>query len=167
MNCFQAVTKTMNMKILFVCLANICRSPIAEGILRRDIKKHNLDVEVESAGFESYHINDNPDSRAVNVAQKNGIDISNYKCRLFVVEDFERFDVIYVMDMANFREVGYFARNDKDMEKVKFLMSVVTNKNESIPNPYFGDTEGFDKTFEMLEKACTKIVSKIKNTEPL
>jgi protein-tyrosine phosphatase len=155
------------MRILFVCLGNVCRSPLAEGILKDKLEKNNISAKVESAGFESYHINEHPDKRAIKVAKKNGIDITDYSCRLFTTEDFDRFDRIYVMEAANFRDVKYFARNDDDLNKVRFLMSVISGKNEPIPDPYFGDEEGFDKTFEMLDKACEKIVEKLKNKEKL
>lgn len=155
------------MNILFVCLGNVCRSPLAEGILKEKLKKNNLTANVESAGFESYHINEHPDKRAIKVAKKNGIDITDYSCRLFTTDDYDKFDRIFVMEAANYRDVKYFARNEKDLEKVKFLMSVISGKNEPIPDPYFGDEEGFDKTFEMLDKACNKIVQKLKASEEL
>lgn len=150
------------MKILFVCLGNICRSPLAEGILKDKLAKKDIEALVESAGFESYHINEHPDKRAVKIARKHGIDISDYSCRLFTTEDFEKFDKIYVMESANYRDVKYFARDDKDMEKVQFLMSVLSGKNDPVPDPYFGDEEGFEKTFQQINKACEKIVENLK-----
>ncbi len=155
------------MKILFVCLGNICRSPLAEGILKDKLKKNNLEAVVESAGFESYHINEHPDKRAIKIAKRHGIDISDYTCRLFTSEDFDKYNKIYVMESANYRDVRYFARTDDDLDKVQYLMSMVHGKNEGVPDPYFGDEDGFERTFQMIEKACTKIVEKIKNSEKL
>jgi len=155
------------MNILFVCLGNICRSPLAEGILKDKLKKNNLEALVESAGFESYHINDHPDIRAINIAKKHGIDISSYSCRLFTTDDFDRFDKIYVMEASNYRDVKYFARNQEDIDKVQFLMSVIHGKNEPVPDPYFGDEQGFDKTYDMLNKACDQIIEKLKKSEKL
>ncbi len=155
------------MNILFVCLGNICRSPLAEGILKDKLKKRNIDANIESAGFESFHINEHPDKRAIKVAEKHNIDISNYSCRLFTTNDFDRFDRIFVMEAANFRDAKYFARDDNDLEKIKFLMSVIHGKNEAIPDPYFGDVEGFDRTFEMIDKACEIIANKLVKNEPI
>lgn len=155
------------MNILFVCLGNICRSPLAEGILKDKLSKNKINANIESAGFESFHINEHPDKRAIKVAEKHGIDISSYSCRLFTSSDFEKFDRIYVMEAANFRDAKYFARDDKDMGKIKFLMSVIHGKNVAVPDPYFGDEEGFDSTFEMIDKACEIIAKKLKNNEPI
>jgi protein-tyrosine phosphatase len=155
------------MKILFVCLGNICRSPLAEGILKHRLRENNLEAVVESAGFESYHINEHPDQRAIKTARKYGIDISDYTCRLFTTDDFDKYDVIYVMESANYRDVTYFARNDEDLRKIQFLMSVVDGKNDAVPDPYFGDEGGFDDTFQLIDKACSRIIDKIKNAESL
>ncbi len=151
------------MKILFVCLGNICRSPLAEGILKQKLKEKNLIAEVESAGFESYHINEPPDPRAINQAEKHGIDISKNKCCLFTTEDFDRFDVIYVMDSSNYRDVQYFSRHDEDMEKVKYLLSVIDGKNKAVPDPYYGGESGFENVFDLINEACDKIIDLIKS----
>jgi low molecular weight protein-tyrosine phosphatase len=155
------------MKILFVCLGNICRSPLAEGILKKKLADRKIEAEVGSAGFESFHINEHPDKRAIKVAKKNGIDITESSCRLFTSSYFDLYDRIFVMGSANFRDIKYFARNEEDMKKVKFLMSVVHGKNEDVPDPYYGDEDGFDKTFEMLNTACEKIAEKIEKSETI
>lgn len=154
------------MKILFVCMGNICRSPLAEGILKHKLKEKKLKAKVESAGLESFYINESPDERAVMIAKKHGIDISGFRCRLFKEKDFDKFDTIYVMEMSNHRDLSFFARNEKDMEKVKFLMSEVYGKNKKVPDPYMGDMDGFEKTFSALEKACDKIIETIEKTQP-
>ena len=151
------------MKILFVCLGNICRSPIAEGILISKLKKKGIQAEVESAGFESYHINEPPDPRALKIAEKHGIDITKHKCRLFVADDFDKFDTIYVMDTSNYRDVQYFSRTDEDMDKVKYLLSVFDGKKKSVPDPYYGGESGFDNTFKLIEDSCEKIAEMLDN----
>jgi len=153
------------MKILFVCLGNICRSPLAEGILKHKLEEKNLEAVVESAGFESFHINEHPDKRAIKIAKRHGIDISDYSCRLFTTEDFDKYDRIYVMEAANFRDAKYFARDDNDLEKIEFLMSVLHGRNEPVPDPYFGDEDGFEKTFQQIDKACEKITEKLANNK--
>lgn len=152
------------MKILFVCLGNICRSPLAEGILQAKITEKSLDLEIESAGFESYHINEPPDQRAIKICSKYGIDITEKKCRLFVSDDFDKFDRIYVMDSANYRDVQYFSRNEEDMEKVKYLLSIINGKNQSVPDPYYGGDAGFEKVYALINGACDKIAEEIAQT---
>ena len=145
------------MNILFVCLGNICRSPLAEGILKKKLSERGLKAHVESAGFESYHINEPPDQRALKISEKYGIDIIKSRCRLFNEKDFDKFDKIYIMDPGNYRDVQYFSRNEKDMEKVFYLLSVIDGKIKSVPDPYYGGEEGFEKVFILIEKACVKI----------
>lgn len=151
------------MKILFVCLGNICRSPLAEGMLKLKLKERGIQSEVESAGFESYHINEPPDPRAVKIAEKHGMDITENRCRLFVADDFDNFDVIYVMDASNYRDVQYFSRQDEDMDKVKYLLSVIDGKNISVPDPYYGGESGFENIFNLLKEACDKIAEMLEN----
>ncbi|MBC35296.1 MAG: protein-tyrosine-phosphatase [Bacteroidetes bacterium] len=153
------------MKILFVCLGNICRSPLAEGILLAKAAEKGLDIEVESAGFESYHINEPPDERAVKICDRYGIDIKENKCRLFTVEDFDKFDRIYVMDSGNYRDVQYFSRHEEDMQKVSYLLSVIDGKNQAVPDPYYGGEEGFENVYQLINNACGKIVEKIEQKQ--
>jgi protein-tyrosine phosphatase len=151
------------MKILFVCLGNICRSPLAEGILKQKMKERGIHSEVESAGFESYHINEPPDPRALKIAKNHGIDITENKCRLFVADDFDNFDVIYVMDASNYRDVQYFSRTDEDMDKVKYLLSVIDGNKKSVPDPYYGGESGFENIYNLIEEACDKITDMLDN----
>lgn len=146
------------MKVLFLCHANMCRSPLAEGLLKHILKHKNIEAEVDSAGFEAYHINDSPDDRAIQKAKEQGIDISGKKVRLFTKDDFDRFDKIYVMDTLAYRNALYYARNEQDKQKVDYLMNVVyPGKNESVPDPFYRNLSSTDETFEILHEACKKI----------
>jgi protein-tyrosine phosphatase len=147
-------------KVLMVCLGNICRSPLAEGILKSKLK--NTSIKVESAGTAGYHIGEKPDSRSIAVAIKNGIDISNQKGRQFKLEDFDEFDFIYVMDKSNYKNVIKLARNASDIEKVNLILAEI-DQSEDVPDPYYGGNNGFEAVFSMLDRACEVIANKLKN----
>lgn len=150
-------------KILMVCLGNICRSPLAEGILKSKVNKHQ--VVVDSAGTAAWHSGNLPDSRSIAVAQKNDIDLTNQRARLFLPEDFDRFDHIYVMDQNNYKEVCRLAPNEKALEKVQLILNEIhPDKNLEVPDPYYGGDDGFDDVFKMLDEACEKIKEKIENS---
>jgi protein-tyrosine phosphatase len=155
------------MNILMVCLGNICRSPLAEGILQNKITKYGLNAHVESAGFEPFHTGDTPDERAIEVALKNGIDISGHRARLFSVNDFDHFDRIYVMDQNNHRDVMKKVRNDKDKQKVDYILNELSpGSNITVPDPYYGRMREFENVFEMLDQAIEKLTLKLqKNTD--
>lgn len=143
-----------------VCLGNICRSPLAEGILSSKLNSNSIFV--DSAGTGAYHIGNQPDERSVAVAKNHGIDISKQKARHFQVSDFDIFDVIYVMDENNFQDILSLARNNHDKQKVKMILNEIhTNNNKSVPDPYYGGNEGFEKVFKMLDEACEIISKKI------
>lgn len=147
-------------KILMVCLGNICRSPLAEGILKSKLFRAN--VVVESAGTGAYHIDQKPDNRSVAVAKINGIDITDQRARKFLVEDFDEFDLIYVMDQENYRDVVSLARNSNDVSKVKMILNeVFPNENLDVPDPYTGGDYGFKNVYKMLDEACDIIAKKI------
>lgn len=149
------------MKVLMVCLGNICRSPLAAGILKSKFSSLGLEGTVDSAGFEPYHIGDNADPRALEVAKRHGIDLSSHKARLFRKDDFDNFDKIYVMDDLNYRDVRFMARNEADMKKVDYILNVLNPKsNEKVPDPYYGGNYKFEEVFDMLEKACSVIAEK-------
>ncbi|AUC81934.1 low molecular weight protein-tyrosine-phosphatase [Lacinutrix sp. Bg11-31] len=148
-------------RILMVCLGNICRSPLAHGIL--DSKLDTEAFKVDSAGTSNYHIGSLPDKRSVAVAKKNNLDISNQHGRQFIVEDFETYDYIYVMDKSNFENVIKMARNVEDIAKVKLILNEShPSKNLEVPDPYYGGDSGFDDVFNMLDKACNVIAKKLK-----
>jgi protein-tyrosine phosphatase len=149
------------MKILMVCLGNICRSPMAEGVLKFKLAKKNLDyiVEVDSAGTIAMHQGEHPDKRAIQTARKHGIDISNLVARLFQIKDFDAFDKIIVMDDSNYDDVISLARNEKDILKVKMLMNYSKpGSNQALPDPYFGSLDGFDKVYQLIDEACDAII---------
>lgn len=146
------------MSYLMVCLGNICRSPLAEGILRDKAEKLNLDINIDSAGTSNYHIGQHPDNRTVLNAKKHGIDISKLTGRQFQVEDFDKFDTIFVMDSSNYADVIALARNENDKRKVEMILNrVYPNSNMAVPDPYFGGEQGFENVFILLEKACDVI----------
>lgn len=150
------------MKILFLCHANMCRSPIAEGLLKHILKLNGVNAEVDSAGFEVYHINETPDNRAIIVAKEKGFDISSKRVRLFTRDDFDKFDKIYVMDTLAYRNAIYFARDENDKQKVDFLMNLIKpGKNESIPDPFHKDPAACNETIELLHEACNKIATDV------
>lgn len=152
------------MKILMVCLGNICRSPLAEGIMRDVINKNNLEAEVDSAGCIDFHVGESPDSRAIAIAKKYEIDISMLKGRQFTVKDFEDFDRIYVMDVANYMHIKRLTRNQNDLNKVDYIMNEVkVGSNMPVADPYYGDIDGFENTYSMIKQACEVIAGKIKN----
>lgn len=135
-----------------VCLGNICRSPLAHGIMENLAKENGLDWEVDSAGTGDWHIGLPPDKRSIGVANNYGIDISSQCCRQFQKADFDRFDRIFVMDKGNLRDVLTLARKESDREKVRLLLNT-----EMVPDPYYEDDQ-FDAVYQMIEKGCRKIV---------
>lgn len=144
-----------------VCLGNICRSPLAEGIMRHKIQEAGLDWEVDSAGTAHYHVGDPPHVFSQKIALKNGIDICEQKCRQFIQQDMKDFDKIYVMDDQNYSNVRRIAGKDWDEKKVQFLMNeVYPSKNISIPDPWFGDENDYHPVYSMIEEACSAIVKK-------
>lgn len=147
------------MKILMVCLGNICRSPLAEGILQ---SKVGSGVFVDSAGTAGYHVGNLPDSRSIEVARKHGLDITNQRCRKFTKEDFDAFDVIYAMDSSNYQNILMLARNEADEAKVKMILNEsYPNENRNVPDPYYGGDDGFENVYQMLDEACTVIAENI------
>ncbi len=151
------------MKILMVCLGNICRSPLAEGIMRKKMEDNHIAGEVDSCGFEPFHAGDTPDKRSIEVARQHGIDISEHRGKLFSKSYFDSFDRIYVMDSANYRDVASAARNDTDMKKVDFIMNMAfPGSNQPVPDPYYGGQSGFSKTWELLDVATDRIIESIR-----
>jgi protein-tyrosine phosphatase len=150
------------MRILMVCLGNICRSPLAEGIMQSKIDTLRLDWEVASAGTSSYHAGNKPDSRSIQVALDNNIDLSQQRAQQFKSSDFGYYDHIFVMDSSNFQNVTKLAANNKDKEKVKLIMNMIEpQRNVNVPDPYWGEY-GFEKVYNMLDEATDGILMKYK-----
>ena len=143
-----------------VCLGNICRSPLAEGILKA--KTNHLDVVVDSAGTAAYHVGEKPDIRSIEIANKYGIDLTSQRARQFSVNDFDEFDKIYAMDSSNYANIISLARDEKDRDKVDVILNESNPKSfQSVPDPYYGGDNGFQDVYDMLDKACDKIVEQI------
>ena len=142
-----------------VCLGNICRSPLAEGILKSKVDPNKIFV--DSAGTSNYHVDDSPDPRSVAIAKERDLDITSQRGRQFSVKDFDNFDRIYVMDMSNYHDVLSLARNEEDRKKVSLILNeIFPEENVEVPDPYHGGTDGFTKVYEMLDEACEVIAQK-------
>ena len=148
------------MKILLVCLGNICRSPLAEGILRHKALENELEIEVDSCGTSGYHDGENPDPRSIENAKQNGIDISDLVSRKFKQSDFDHFDIIYTMDSSNYQNIVDLAKTESDKKKVKLILNEnFPDKNRNVPDPYFGGDSGFQDVFNLLNEACETIIN--------
>lgn len=146
-------------KILFVCLGNICRSPVAEGIMLHLNDKYNLKWTIDSAGTANYHVGEAPDIRTVANARRNGVDLSPLRARQFRTEDFKKFDKIFVMDKSNHNNVLKLANTQEDKSKVELLLNVLHPETDmEVPDPYYGGEEDFEHVFQLLWKACEKLV---------
>jgi len=144
-----------------VCLGNICRSPLAEGILTHMVKEQGMDWEVDSAGTGSWHIGNPPHNESIGVAQENGIDITHQRARQFSFQDFEKYDLILAMDSENYRNIISMAQRDSDKEKVKLILNYShPGKNMAVPDPYYSG--GFGNVFSLLEDACKQLLNKHK-----
>ena len=146
------------MNVLFICNGNICRSPIAEALLKKKYEENHIDAEVSSAGFESFNINEPPDPRAKEMADKHGFKM-DHRARIFLKSDFEKFDKIYVMDTRNYRDVNFLARNQDDHNKIDYLLNVIEpGKNKTLSDPFSHGEKDFDSIYDLLDKATDKIV---------
>ncbi len=149
-------------KILMVCLGNICRSPLAEGILKSKLSSDEFLV--DSAATSNYHIGDLPDRRSIDIARSNQIDITDQRGRQFTIQDFDEFDFIFVMDDSNYKNVIRLARNQQDIDKVKLILNeLCPNENIAVPDPYYGGSDGFKNVFKLLDDACNIIADKLKS----
>lgn len=162
----QKLTKPLaiyicQMKILMVCLGNICRSPLAEGILQSKANKLGLPIQVDSAGTANYHVGEAPHHSSQLVAKQNGVDISQQKCRQFKKTDFENFDKIYVMDSSNYDDVKRMAGNYFNANKIDLILNeLYPHENREVPDPWYGGMEDFKKVYKMLDDTCDMIIKK-------
>ncbi|RSC93875.1 low molecular weight protein-tyrosine-phosphatase [Tenacibaculum singaporense] len=147
-------------KILMVCLGNICRSPLAEGILQSKLSSKSFIV--DSAGTSGYHVGELPDGRSIEVARKYGVDITNQRSRKFTKADFDKFDMIFAMDQNNYTDIVALSENEEQHEKVKMILNeLYPDENRSVPDPYYGGDQGFENVYKMLDEACEIIASKL------
>ena len=148
-----------------VCLGNICRSPLAHGILEHKIKLNKLDnIEVDSAGTGSWHIGNKPDQRSIEIANKNGISIQNQRARQITAADLIEFDIIYAMDSSNYKDIKKLDSSEKNQHKIKLILDEVNSvDNNNVPDPYYGGDKGFEHVFELLDKACNSIIKNLKD----
>jgi len=150
----------MKVKVLMVCLGNICRSPLAEGILRS--KTDPDKVVVESAGTGGWHVGEQPDPRSIAVAKKNGVDITYQRGKKISPSDFKAYHHIFVMDTSNYRDVIQLTQNQDEKEKVQLILEeLFPGENVDVPDPYYGGHRGFDDVFDMLNEACEKIAARL------
>jgi protein-tyrosine phosphatase len=152
----------MPVKILMVCLGNICRSPLAEGILQSKLPADKFVV--DSAGIGDWHTGQCPDHRSILAAKNRGVDISMQKARQIRKSDFKDFDHIFVMDSSNFKDVTKLAPTPQDKAKVMLMMDeIFPGQKVDVPDPYYGDAKDFDKVFDMLDEVCDVVAAKLIN----
>lgn len=155
------------MKILIVCLGNICRSPLAEGILQKKADEAGLDWQVNSAGTNGYHVGESPHHLSQKVASLNGIDISCQMAQQFTVSDFKQYDRIYAMAKDVLQDIQKMAGKNMDMNKTKlFLDELYPGKNKDVPDPWYGGEDGYHEVYEMIDKTCDAIIQNYLITHP-
>lgn len=154
--------KPGTINILMVCLGNICRSPLAEGIIKHKLEKAGINCFVDSAGMISYHAGDAPDNRSIEVARKYEIDITCQRARKFSMNDFEKFDLIFAMDVSVYDEIISLTKNKEHHPKVHLLLEYAGYPEGSIvPDPYYGSKHDFEKVFKLIDDAGEKIAYKL------
>lgn len=152
----------MPLKILFVCLGNICRSPIAHGLLKHKAELKNLDWEIDSAGTSDWHEGESPNEKSVKVMKRHGIDITYQRSRPLRRKDLEHFDIIYVMDSSNYKDVTDMAKSEEEISKVHLIMNELNpGNNQAVPDPWSLSEKHYEEVYEMLDKATDKVMEKI------
>lgn len=147
------------MKILMVCLGNICRSPIAEGVLQYYCYQNNLNWQIDSAGTNGYHIGEAPHKYSQQVCLQHGIDINKQRSRRFTKSDFDEYDIIYAMAIDIYKEIEKVAQHNKQMDKVQLILQELPNsQNLSVPDPWYGDKDGYLPVFILIQNACKAII---------
>jgi len=144
-----------------VCLGNICRSPLADGLLLRKIKERNLNWSVDSAGTANYHIGKAPDQRMIKTAAQYGTPIDFLRARQFTSTDFQHFDLILVMDQSNYQNVIRLASSNEEIKKVHFLLDYLyPGQSAEVPDPYYGTQKDFEEVYQLLDKATDALIQK-------
>lgn len=148
------------MRILMVCLGNICRSPLADGLLRHKVRHRELAWDVDSAGTANYHTGAPPDARMIETARNNGVDIGALRARQFSKEDFKIFDRIYVMDRSNYSAVLKLASSQEEEAKVHYLLDhLYPGKEAEVPDPYYGTSQDFNHVFNLVHEATNALLN--------
>ena len=151
-------------RILMVCLGNICRSPMADGLLRRKVKELNLPIFVDSAGTANYHTGSKPDKRMCQTGKRNGTSIDELRARQFSKADFEDFDVIYAMDNENYRNIIKLSASEQHRTKVKLILNeLYPGENRAVPDPYYGTDNDFQAVYDLLDQATDVVITKIQH----
>ncbi len=149
------------MKVLMVCLGNICRSPLAEGILKKKVAERGLQWEIASAGTGNWHIGQAPDPRSQAVAAQHGLDISNQRAMQVKPEHLKTYDLILAMDQSNYRDLLNMAQSDEERAKIRLILDFsYPHENRSVPDPYWDD-DGFEQVYAMLEDACEQLIQEL------
>lgn len=149
-------------RILFVCLGNICRSPLAEGVLRALAAREGLasEIFVDSAGTGAWHIGDPPDRRSIAVARRHGIDISGLRARKVSRADFETFDLILGMDRENVRTLRQLASADRE-DRISLFLEYAAGRDQDVPDPYYDGPEAFERLYQMLDAGCSSLLERL------
>jgi len=149
------------MRILMVCLGNICRSPLAQGLLEHKLRKQQLNWEVDSAGTGSYHVGEAPDPRSIAIARKYGIDISRQRARQLRAEDLRQFDRIFAMDQSNYRNILRLSDSASPFAEIDLILNLVyPGENREVPDPYWND-DGFEQVYQMLHLATDRLLEEV------
>jgi len=149
-------------KVLFCCMGNICRSPTAHGVFDLLVSEENLShlIEVDSAGTHAYHVGNSPDPRSQDTALNRGVDLSHLRARQAVPEDFERFEYVIAMDQENYDNLSFIAPAGGH-SRLFLMMDFARGFSRNVPDPYYGGDRGFEKVFDMIEKACKGLLKDI------
>ena len=151
-------------KILLVCMGNICRSPMAEGLVRHKARERGMDVITDSAGTIDSHAGEAPDPRAQKCMAAHGIDISDLRARQVRPSDFRDFDLLLAMDMSNLKGLRRIAPDDGALDKARLMMDFAPdNAMNEVPDPYFGGPEGFEEVYRMLDEACENLLNRLQD----
>ena len=146
-------------RVLFVCMGNICRSPLAEGVFRDLVAKQTkLEIDVDSAGTHNYHVGDPPDERAIAAARRRGIDISMLRARAVQEKDFEEYDIVVAMDRSNYSKLRQYR---KSAGRLKLFMGYAGNRDADVPDPYYGGQKGFELALDLIERGSRGLLKEI------